>query len=45
MADDTAPSHNPTSASIIDTLNEAGAKVIDLQFSDITGGAAAGNQG
>jgi glutamine synthetase len=41
MADDTAPSGNQGSASIIDTLNEAGAKVIDLQFSDITGGAKA----
>jgi glutamine synthetase len=41
MADDTASSISGESASIIDALNDAGAKVIDLQFSDITGGAKA----
>ncbi|MCC6703715.1 MAG: glutamine synthetase beta-grasp domain-containing protein, partial [Thermomicrobiales bacterium] len=41
MADDTAPPIDDAAARVLDAMRAAGAKVIDLQFSDITGGAKA----
>ncbi len=41
MADDTAPPFDETTAGILDRVRQAGTAVIDLQFSESTGGAKA----